>query len=84
MKFKCRKCGATQLEEVMTDVVQSSSIVGIEEDCGEVVYGNSSSDGGELARYQCMECGDIIKDKQGQTITDPKALIAWLRKNKML
>ena len=57
-KFKCPKCGCNRLEEVMTGVTYSSVIsvaVG-----GAVDYENASSDGGELDRIQCLECGSKI------------------------
>ena len=55
-KFKCPKCGCNRLEEVMTDVVQSS-VISIVGDGGEADYENTSTDGGEVDRIQCLECG---------------------------
>ena len=81
MKYKCKKCGCDKLEEVMTGVVQSSVIASIDD--GILDYTNVSHDGGEVDRYQCVECGNVIKDGNGMTINTPEELIAWLKQNKM-
>ena len=81
MKFKCEKCGCEKMEEVMINVTQSSVIASVEDGCLE--YGNISSDGGEVDRYQCVKCGEVIKDGRGMAITDPEKLEKWLKKNKI-
>ena len=57
-KFKCPKCGCNRLEEVMTDVVQSSVIAVVED--GAADYENTSTDGGVVDRIQCLECGKVV------------------------
>jgi rubredoxin len=83
LKFKCPKCKNTVLEEVMIEVVQTSSISEIQDDDGVVMidYENSSTDGGEIDCYQCMECGYILVDEEGNNINDPDALTEWLKDN---
>ena len=46
--FKC-KCGCVVLEEVMTNVSQSSNITAVDKS-GAAEYGNTSTDGGEVTR----------------------------------
>jgi len=58
MKFKCEKCGCDRLEEVLSDVTQSTEILDVLED--EIDYGNQSCDGGSLDRYQCLNCGKTL------------------------
>lgn len=83
LQFKCPQCGKIVLEEVMVEVTQSSSISAIEDDNGVVFldYGNSSTDGGEVERYQCMDCSYILVDEEGNNINDPDALAEWLKTN---
>ena len=76
-KFKCPKCGCRRLEEVMVNVTQSTAVEGVDED-GLLVYGNGSTEGGEIDRFQCLECGDVIKNEHGDTITSMEALAEWL------
>lgn len=83
LKFKCPQCGKIVLEEVMVEVTQSSSIGIIEEEDGIIAldYDNVSCDGGEIDRYQCMDCGYILVDEEGNNINDPDALAEWLKTN---
>jgi len=83
LKFKCPKCGKKVLEEIMVEVVQSSSISEIQDDDGTVYidYENSSTDGGEVSHYQCVECGYIIKDEDDNNINNHDDLAIWLKDN---
>jgi len=75
-KWTCPDCGNNVIEEVMSDVTQSSSIDAIELlDDGSIAVdsGNVSCDGGdpESIYYQCQECGyevsiDEMVDIAGQ------------------
>jgi DNA-directed RNA polymerase subunit RPC12/RpoP len=62
INFKCTTCGGNQIEEVLKGVVKFSDIthVGFDKN-GELVlqYGvsNDREEGGELAFYQCVDCG---------------------------
>jgi predicted nucleic-acid-binding Zn-ribbon protein len=77
MKFKCSKCGSDTLEEITVNVTQSTEITGVDED-GLLIYGNSSTEGGELDHFQCQKCGMVIKGKQG-TISTLNGLADWLK-----
>lgn len=59
MNFKCKKCGGNELEEVMTGVTQSSVVNDIVD--GDALYGNANTEGGEIACYQCSNCGKVIE-----------------------
>jgi hypothetical protein len=65
----------------MTGVTQSSVLASIDD--GILDYANVSHDGGEVDRFQCVECGQVIKDSNSMTINTPEELVAWLKKNKM-
>lgn len=57
--FKCPRCGHDRIEEVMTDVTISTVIKEVHEG---VEYSDNtfSTDGGEIDRYQCVECGLVV------------------------
>ena len=80
LKFKCPSCGDTRLEEVCTDVVQSSICTCISEE-GIDEYGETSYDGGVLDRYQCLNCGYVINDDKGNKIECEEELVEWLKQN---
>jgi predicted RNA-binding Zn-ribbon protein involved in translation (DUF1610 family) len=62
--FTCPECGKHRLEEVMTEVVQSSVIDTIEVVGDEVAceYGLCSYEGGEVSHYQCVDCGHVVAE----------------------
>ena len=89
LKFKCPQCNHAVLEEVMTDVVQYSNISSIDES-GAVDYDPNgvSHDGGEVAHYQCGQCGEILMfeptDESGDcgyTVGCEEELVEWLKQN---
>ena len=81
LKFKCPKCSHTVLEEVLTDVVQSSTCDCITEE-GIVDYGLVSYDGGNLDRYQCLNCGFVLKNEEFKwPVSDDEELAKWLKEN---
>lgn len=54
--FKCPRCGAPRLEEVMTNVIVKSEILSIGVG-GAIHYGGSSQEAGKVDGYQCLDCG---------------------------
>ncbi len=92
LNFKCpnknNKCNSNTVEEVLSGIVQYSTIGDIEKDVDEVYadYGEVSYDGDEaqIERYQCAECGYVIKDEDGNTIITPERLWDWLKVKGML
>ena len=77
-RFKCPKCGCRRLEEVLANVTQTTAIEGVDED-GLLVYGNSSTEGGEIDRFQCLECNEVIRDEHGLKIVSMDALADWMK-----
>jgi DNA-directed RNA polymerase subunit RPC12/RpoP len=71
MDYLCENCGGTRLEEIMTGVTQSSEITDVGEG-GDISYNleTSAGDSGEVDRYQCIDCGNHVRDADGNTITD--------------
>lgn len=59
--FTCPDCGHHEIEEIMDDVVVSSSVetlaVNKDGDYPDVEYGKMEADGGVVDRYQCKVCG---------------------------
>jgi len=58
--FTCPKCGSHRLEEVMTGVTVTSSVISVR-DGGDIEYGLQSNEDGEVDCYQCMDCGLAIE-----------------------
>lgn len=80
IKFICPKCKCAKIEEVMGDVTVSSSVNGQASLVGGELcleYDNSSNEGGEVERYQCMVCGKNL----GSTSDE---LLAFLKENNMI
>jgi hypothetical protein len=59
--FRCPQCGGHRLEEVMTDVFVSSEVLYCDAE-GGMEYGQEANDGGEVDRYQCLDCGWVVPD----------------------
>jgi len=74
-QFKCLSCGSDRLEEIQEDVTLASEIVGVGPS-GDLEYGVASSagDSGTVARYQCLTCGYIVMNNNGEHVTDAEAL----------
>jgi hypothetical protein len=54
--FKCPRCGAPRLEEIMVGAIVSSEVIEVSEN-GEVGYGEQETNEGEVDHYQCTDCG---------------------------
>jgi hypothetical protein len=63
IEFTCEDCGDNRIEEIMTDVTVASQITVLhtEDGLGDCEYGDSSSHGGGVDRYQCVNCGCAIE-----------------------
>ena len=70
VSFKC-ECGCTRLEEVMTDCIASHEITDIVADgeCADCEYSNVTIDDSQTDRYQCIACGKVIKNSDGENVT---------------
>lgn len=81
IKFKCPKCGAARIEEIMGGVTVASEICPEATYQGdgqiEVQYGEQTNEDGEVERYQCNDCGFNLGSSSQE-------LMAFLRKNNMV
>ena len=88
INWKCPECeGKRGIEEIQINVVTSASLLEVHED-GDAEFVNTSWDGGEVDRFQCMDCGCAIRhsvaELEGQPIKDYQYLFVWLRNHGML
>ena len=81
MNFTCKKCGSTEVKEVVLGIVQYTYIAGITDD-GCLDYGETIYDGGDENRYQCRECGETIRDDRGSIIRHESDIVSFLTKEK--
>ena len=72
----------TGLEEILEEVVQSTTILDIDEE-GCIDYGDHSLDAGEVDRYQCVGCGFVLKIND-DIVCDEDGLVAWLKEREMM
>ena len=80
LKFTCPKCGEHNLEEIQVDVVSTHQIKSINRD-GEIKYGKTDNEGGEVSHYQCANCGAGIESEHGFDMTDSGELAEWIKEN---
>ena len=79
-KFKCTSCNREDLEIVQSDIIMTSLVVEIDEE-GYFEYDLIDTGGGSVDRFQCSECGYVLKDDNEQVITTEEDVVEWLRKN---
>lgn len=79
LKFKCTKCGGKILEVIQTDAIITSQIIDIDEE-GYFEYEQIDCDGGNVDRYQCFKCGDVLKDNN-LSVTTEQEVFEWVKKN---
>jgi hypothetical protein len=62
VNFKCKECGASELEEIAFNCVVASDILDVVQGelvgelFAEIQYGEQATDYGEVERYQCKNC----------------------------
>jgi len=78
VKFVCPACGDHRIEAVL-DGSHTTSIETLYKG-GGIDYGDTES-GGVLERFQCVNCGTVITDDDGEPITDDDELVEWVEKN---
>lgn len=63
--FRCTACGENFIEEVITGATVVNMITSIDEDLiTDYDYGSEDILGGEVARYQCGNCGRTIAESK--------------------
>ena len=80
MKFQCPKCKHKGLEVCETNAFVSTPIIDLGED-GDFVYDEPVIQDSVVDRFQCFNCGYILKNEQGENIIDNFEVVNWLRKN---
>jgi DNA-directed RNA polymerase subunit RPC12/RpoP len=81
LKYRCKTCKSPQvIEEIFTAATVTTPLLGVDDD-GDPVYDRAAHDitDGEVAQYQCMECGEVIKDPYGIQIITVWELIEHLQ-----
>jgi len=78
IQFVCPHCGGKKLEEIMTDVTVASVIGSIGE-AGDLVYGHQTHEDGMVLRYQCMQCGESVKDSNDDDVVTSEHLAEELQ-----
>ena len=81
LKFTCPNCKGTRLEVIETNAIVSSVISNLDPD-GDFDYENLTVDDSVVDRFQCIECGYVLKDRNGENITDNLEVVKWLKKHK--
>ncbi len=80
LKFKCPKCNCNELEVVETDITNSSKVVNINEK-GYFEYELIESTGGQINRFQCFDCGYVLKN-EGDNIVILDDVVEWIKSNR--
>jgi len=88
INWKCPKCDNVRgIEEVQINVATSHVLIEVHED-GDAEFGEVSWDGGEVDRFQCMNCGWTIEAEHcppfKHNVTEYQELFKWLKKEGML
>jgi len=78
LKFTCPDCGCNRLE-CCEEGYYSSEVLDIDEE-GIFDYGNIDASG-DVDRFQCLECGYVLKDCADEPITDDEDVAYWVKKN---
>ena len=90
LTFRC-KCGDTELEEIMVNVMCTSTFQRVEvkgDGDGEDPfirpdYQDNTNDDGQVSRYQCSGCGMVLKMPQeapdGIVVDNADLLVQWLK-----
>jgi len=76
--FTCPECGEHRLECVLEGV--HTCVVTSMPDSGNFEYGNIESEA-DVLYWQCIGCGFVLKNKQGDNITANEDVVKWIKKN---
>lgn len=78
--FKCPECGHPQLEEIMVEVTVASTVkdIVVEDGIANFEYDRQTNEDGEIERFQCVSCGHVLLDVDGEVVKDLEALAVYL------
>ena len=80
LNFTCPKCKREDLEVVEKDITMTSLVVEIDEN-EYFEYDLIDTGGGHVVRFQCLECGHVLKDENDQVIKTEVEVVEWIRGN---
>jgi len=75
LKFKCPKCNGNRLE-CCEEGPYASEILAIDRE-GDFEWGEINASG-MVVRFQCLECGYVLKDSEGESLTDNDDVVKWI------
>ncbi len=78
LKFTCPDCKDTRLE-CCEDGHYASEVTNIDKD-GDFDYGEIKASG-TVDRFQCLNCGYVLKDENEENIIDEEEVVEWLKEN---
>lgn len=79
--FTCPNCRGNRLEVIETNAIVSSVITNLDKD-GDFDYENLNVDNSVVDRFQCVECGYVLKNENEEKITENLDVVEWLKKHK--
>ena len=79
IKFKCPNCSGEDRLECCEDGVYHSEIIKLDEE-GDFEYGAIDAYG-DVVRFQCLKCGYILKDEDGENIIHNEDVVEWCKKH---
>jgi predicted RNA-binding Zn-ribbon protein involved in translation (DUF1610 family) len=83
IKFTCPDCGCKAIREVIINVTMFAQLKAIKGK-GELEYRHLNLQEGKTVRFECAECGYVIKDENGRAITTQADFIKWVRRQEQL
>jgi len=76
--FKCPDCTHDEIEEIAYGAIVTAKVA-IIDGCGIVGYSDPTWEEGEVDRYQCRQCGYVIRSENtDEPIVDTRELFKWL------
>jgi rubredoxin len=81
LTFTCPNCKGNRLEFIETDSIVSTAITRLDVE-GDFDYGTPCVDDSYLDRFQCIVCGYILRDENGDKITDNLDVVKWIKEHK--
>ena len=78
LKFTCPNCKENRLE-CCEDGPYVSEVVDVDEE-GDFEYGAIDASG-SVERYQCLKCGFVLINSNGDSIIDNEEVVEWIKDN---
>jgi len=79
LKFICPECKHSQITSVER-VWAEIPITAIRKD-GDLDYGEPAFGNGQPEWFECANCHYVLKDENGENITDNSKVVEWVKKN---